>query len=133
MTRACRRTVRTSQLMRTTREIVRTFARCIHYITHSALNLCSTFSGCAVSMSFFFQAEDGIRDLTVTGVQTCALPISLLKTRDPLGPHSLALAEAFLAVLSAAGLPERQTGLAFALVYDYTLGFALSRDRKSVV
>src|SRR2546430_13297094 len=26
---------------------------------------------------FFFQAEDGIRDLTVTGVQTCALPICL--------------------------------------------------------
>src|SRR2546430_11470513 len=28
---------------------------------------------------FFFQAEDGIRDLTVTGVQTCALPISAAK------------------------------------------------------
>src|SRR2546421_8036587 len=28
---------------------------------------------------FFFQAEDGIRDLIVTGVQTCALPISLLE------------------------------------------------------
>src|SRR6266478_7134097 len=27
---------------------------------------------------FFFQAEDGIRDLTVTGVQTCALPICVL-------------------------------------------------------
>src|SRR6266478_6738803 len=27
---------------------------------------------------FFFQAEDGIRDLTVTGVQTCALPISAM-------------------------------------------------------
>src|SRR5947207_7956763 len=27
---------------------------------------------------FFFQAEDGIRDHCVTGVQTCALPISLL-------------------------------------------------------
>src|SRR5207245_8709695 len=27
-------------------------------------------------MYFFFQAEDGIRDATVTGVQTCALPIS---------------------------------------------------------
>src|SRR2546430_7060096 len=27
------------------------------------------------AVSFFFQAEDGIRDLTVTGVQTCALPI----------------------------------------------------------
>src|SRR2546430_11907435 len=29
-----------------------------------------------MSVYFFFQAEDGIRDLTVTGVQTCALPIS---------------------------------------------------------
>src|SRR2546430_7014368 len=29
-----------------------------------------------VTLFFFFQAEDGIRDLTVTGVQTCALPIS---------------------------------------------------------
>src|SRR2546430_12698173 len=28
---------------------------------------------------FFFQAEDGIRDLTVTGVQTCALPISVVE------------------------------------------------------
>src|SRR5699024_11673699 len=28
------------------------------------------------SLSFFFQAEDGIRDRNVTGVQTCALPIS---------------------------------------------------------
>src|SRR5256886_7420893 len=37
-------------------------------------------SACHISSShncffFFFQAEDGIRDLTVTGVQTCALPI----------------------------------------------------------
>src|SRR2546425_7372029 len=28
---------------------------------------------------FFFQAEDGIRDKLVTGVQTCALPISLIE------------------------------------------------------
>jgi AcrR family transcriptional regulator len=54
----------------------------------------------------------------------------LLKTRDPLSPHSLALAEAFLAPLHAAGMPERQTALAFRLLYDYTLGFALS-DRTS--
>src|SRR2546430_15726836 len=35
---------------------------------------------------FFFQAEDGIRDLTVTGVQTCALPICLrlLRRHDSL-------------------------------------------------
>src|SRR5256886_10117276 len=30
---------------------------------------------CRLVVFFFFQAEDGIRDLTVTGVQTCALPI----------------------------------------------------------
>src|SRR5688572_30852014 len=33
---------------------------------------------------FFFQAEDGIRDLTVTGVQTCALPIWLAERPTPL-------------------------------------------------
>src|SRR2546429_5367267 len=30
---------------------------------------------CCVMSFFFFQAEDGIRDVAVTGVQTCALPI----------------------------------------------------------
>src|SRR5205085_5007659 len=44
---------------------------------------------------FFVQAEDGIRDLTVTGVQTCALPIS----------------ENFVPFVST-GIPQRQlTGL----------------------
>src|SRR5262249_57097124 len=32
--------------------------------------------GCVCVLMFFFQAEDGIRDWSVTGVQTCALPIS---------------------------------------------------------
>src|SRR6266403_4742814 len=41
---------------------------------------------------FFFQAEDGIRDLYVTGVQTCALPISAARSaretgRRPAGPR----------------------------------------------
>src|SRR2546429_7600461 len=31
---------------------------------------------------FFFQAEDGIRDVAVTGVQTCALPILILETLE---------------------------------------------------
>src|SRR5690554_7321969 len=31
---------------------------------------------CMLCFFFFFQAEDGIRDADVTGVQTCALPIS---------------------------------------------------------
>src|SRR5256885_12437961 len=43
------------------------------------------------SFFFFFQAEDGIRDYKVTGVQTCALPISMKfvsKTLGELGvPH----------------------------------------------
>src|SRR5437764_4510589 len=42
------------------------------------MSLCF-FLFCCVSSSvvffFFFQAEDGIRDTSVTGVQTCALPI----------------------------------------------------------
>src|SRR3989339_543762 len=34
---------------------------------------------------FFFQAEDGIRDWSVTGVQTCALPISSRRRHTRLG------------------------------------------------
>src|SRR2546430_7511489 len=36
--------------------------------------------GGVLGYRFFFQAEDGIRDLTVTGVQTCALPILVRKS-----------------------------------------------------
>src|SRR5437773_5744364 len=35
---------------------------------------------------FFFQAEDGIRDRDVTGVQTCALPICCSRIREQLRP-----------------------------------------------
>ena len=49
---------------------------------------------------------------------------ALLKTRDPLSPTSLELAEAFLAPLLAAGLSGREAALAFRLIYDYTLGLA---------
>src|SRR2546430_12873789 len=50
-------------------------------------------------MFLFFQAEDGIRDLTVTGVQTCALPIwtvtssplsNRISDRFPVSPPALA-------------------------------------------
>jgi AcrR family transcriptional regulator len=56
----------------------------------------------------------------------------LLKTRDPLGPHSLALAEAFLSPLQTAGFGDRQAGLAFFLLVDYTVGFALSSPATSI-
>src|SRR5207237_3037343 len=43
---------------------------------HSSVRLYLIF---IVAFFFFFQAEDGIRDSSVTGVQTCALPISLFE------------------------------------------------------
>jgi AcrR family transcriptional regulator len=56
----------------------------------------------------------------------------ILKTRDPLGPHSLALAEAFLSPLQTAGFGDREAGLAFFLLLDYTIGFAVSSPATSV-
>src|SRR2546427_596007 len=60
---------------------------------------------------FFFQAEDGIRDLTVTGVQTCALPISCGPagrgaTESLLMPHALFLDE----LISTLGAEVAQRG-----------------------
>src|SRR5690606_40003757 len=46
---------------------------------------------------FFFQAEDGIRDFHVTGVQTCALPISL-----SLPVYALAIAQGVIAAIVTA-------------------------------
>src|SRR5256886_12408764 len=53
---------------------------------------------------FFLQAEDGIRVLTVTGVQTCALPISSALARE-LGYLSAAEADRHTTVLQGLGLP----------------------------
>src|SRR3712207_7310063 len=84
---------------------------------------------------YFFQAEDGIRDIGVTGVQTCALPISqqtleqffrlcdAAGQRCAFGPDSAARYAALAARLRAEPLeivfPDGTT--------------ALYRDRKSVV
>jgi TetR/AcrR family tetracycline transcriptional repressor len=55
----------------------------------------------------------------------------ILKTRDPLGPHSLTLAEAFLAPLQAAGFSDHQAGLALFLLVDYSIGFAVTTTPTS--
>src|SRR3712207_8917361 len=71
--------------------------------------------------SFFFQAEDGIRDIGVTGVQTCALPISsLLWDPDmaylPLGFWFFAIAVAMGWIMGPAtdsvmgAVPEEKSG-----------------------
>src|SRR5258708_21888252 len=51
------------------------------FILHWAL--CFNVNSHLSLVFFFFQAEDGIRDDLVTGVQTCALPISLRRNFRP--------------------------------------------------
>src|SRR5258708_24363191 len=82
---------------------------------------------------FFFQAEDGIRDDLVTGVQTCALPIYKMAsvTTGKAGPL-----EAFLPVVTLAILFGLSTDYQVFLVSRMKEEWAHSRDsqdRKSVV
>ncbi|HEY3261733.1 MAG TPA: TetR/AcrR family transcriptional regulator [Pseudonocardiaceae bacterium] len=56
----------------------------------------------------------------------------LMTVRDPLGPHSLTLAEAFLQPLHTAGFPHREAGLAFFLIVGYAVGFEVGNTRISV-
>src|SRR2546421_9664329 len=58
--------------------------RCLY--TYDVKCRLATVCVCVHCFFFFFQAEDGIRDLIVTGVQTCALPI--LITRSPITRRS---------------------------------------------
>src|SRR5690349_23625888 len=57
----------------------------LYMVLHADHVECNVSPYTAHLFFFFFQAEDGIRDLYVTGVQTCALPISA-RTRSPAGP-----------------------------------------------
>src|SRR5205823_10996195 len=66
---------------------------------------------------FFFQAEDGIRDKLVTGVQTCALPISLAIGTNP-GGGTLAgttTRQASSGVANFSGLSINKTGTGYTL------------------
>src|SRR3712207_9363208 len=79
-------------------------------------------------MYFFFQAEDGIRDIGVTGVQTCALPIwmgSVSTTTSVLIPTTTGI--------SAKGAPPLITGFCGG-AWSVQLGPASAPiDRKSSV
>src|SRR5947207_6055896 len=68
---------------------------------------------------FFFQAEDGIRDHCVTGVQTCALPISELQP----GPDAVAVGRDGVHQAEALGRGERKTG-------DIPPGSCRSEERR---
>src|SRR6266478_9373831 len=65
---------------------------------------------------FFFQAEDGIRDLTVTGVQTCALPIYLFTLTSDTFP-----AQAVGSVVGMGGMAGAIGGMLIAKIVGYTL------------
>src|SRR2546429_1257099 len=75
----------------------------------------------AMQRVFVFQAEDGIRDVAVTGVQTCALPISP-EAKDA---FSVEVARAWERTLEEAPTPQtRKVALRTAMV--------LGHDRNSV-
>src|SRR5690606_40410454 len=86
---------------------------------------------------FFFQAEDGIRDFHVTGVQTCALPISFLVAFavPSLKPFVMAAFQAFgFARSKSLCVPLFQSG--FTAFLNSSLARLLpdsGEDRKSVV
>src|SRR5256885_5084303 len=84
---------------------------------------------------FFFQAEDGIRDYKVTGVQTCALPISLRGAWRPLPtppkPAIRAMATAITPTITGdSSLPTRKTAAYSAQnrPLDQRLGLLASRS-----
>src|SRR5260221_1993083 len=79
---------------------------------------------------FFFQAEDGIRDHCVTGVQTCALPISQDFPFTPEIPRQVGEARAewkILRELAAASYPER------APLLGCETGWAMREEMARVV
>src|SRR6266436_1169639 len=82
---------------------------------------------------FFFQAEDGIRDVAVTGVQTCALPISILKrvNCDQVGVcvdtgNSIALLEDPMEVVEALAPWAFSTHVKDMGIGEYPEGFLLA-------
>src|SRR6266436_9501289 len=84
-------------------------------------------------MGFFFQAEDGIRAVAVTGVQTCALPIST--EPELMGEYgvSRATVRQALAGLIAEGLLEIRRGLGTYVTaprFEHTIGGFYSFSRE---
>src|SRR5256885_9620476 len=80
---------------------------------------------------FFFQAEDGIRDYKVTGVQTCALPISLRIPSDTLIMATDGIRSGFATRLATESSPQE---IAESILARFAKGTDDAHiDRKSVV
>src|SRR5205823_8303763 len=86
---------------------------------------------------FFFQAEDGIRDKLVTGVQTCALPISMSSTAPVMAPPLVEVRDLVKHYPLRAGLFRRVVeevhavcGVSFDVARGETLGLVRSEERR---
>src|SRR2546429_5629706 len=83
---------------------------------------------------FFFQAEDGIRDVAVTGVQTCALPISPDTNKAATRTSTIARNERTPAPREDTVTPRVQCGPPTAAIpRNGTTQSSNGEDRKSVV
>src|SRR5690606_39353891 len=90
-----------------------------------------TLPPCDSILSFFFQAEDGIRDFHVTGVQTCALPISFIA----LGAATQNIAVGELApvhVVMVCGIADRNIGTRCGVVVTVQRHFKLRSEERRV-
>src|SRR5258708_21053929 len=107
---------------------------CTVVLFHRDVVLAAALVAVSDTFFFFFQAEDGIRDDLVTGVQTCALPIFVSSMpaacavlpagRMPAGPVTVA----YRAVIYHCGIDETITPVDTGHQYEHQ-----HRDRKSVV
>src|SRR5687767_16012696 len=79
---------------------------------------------------FFFQAEDGIRDKLVTGVQTCALPISLGASASAL--RRTLLAESLLLCGAGAILGVLIARPMVAILARYAARFSVRSEERRV-
>src|SRR2546429_5789503 len=79
---------------------------------------------------FFFQAEDGIRDVAVTGVQTCALPISNALSGEP--TNGAWLDDRLRRLFEAVAVPLRASANAApqgVLIAAYAVDDSLAQDQ----
>src|SRR3712207_7353543 len=82
---------------------------------------------------FFFQAEDGIRDIGVTGVQTCALPIFVYALKHYGGDPKLARARVPPPeTMPAVGIYHPDASALFESFEAYQIGRASCRERVEI-
>src|SRR2546430_9598924 len=99
---------------------------------------CTAGAGCEsrirarldVVVFFFFQAEDGIRDLTVTGVQTCALPICRTIARAIASSSTVTTSSTRRLMTSKASAPGCFTAMPSAMVEEGAVIRRRSEERR---